>query len=329
MMSAHEDIAAPPQLPIARDIGANLHTVFPTGRDAAAWPLLRQRIEKMLNRYLEPDVRENCINEIEECQLLTYRSISSVIFKYFTSEKKEKIIFIKENNIHKYVDILLQNYPNARFVFQVRDPRDFFASAAERKRWKLRNKFGSTLDALSIWRDDQLGGLRTLKLLGPDRVYFQRYEDLVAMPRPVLEGLCAFLGISFRESMLSFNTRRDVVASATTGGPLENLKRPLMSDNFGKYKDKLSRTKIKIIEAELGDLIQRFGYDRAFPEALSTDRVYHMLPRILAPFEYPFHGWRRAARERLSLSRKTERAAAPLSAPYQQRLTSDRTEPSE
>jgi hypothetical protein len=277
---------------------------------------MKRRIEVILDRHLDLDARQACMEDIERCRELTYRSLSKIIFGCFHTTAKEKFVFIKENNIHSYIDSLLENCPDAKYVFKVRDPRAFYASAKARKKWKLRNKFGSTLDALNVWRDDQLGGLRAMQLPGPERVYFQRYEDHVASPRTVLEGLCAFLGVRFSEAMLTFNTRRDVVASAAEGGPLENLKRPLMSDNFGKYKSTLSRTKVRIIEAELGGLIRRFGYDLDFPEAQATDHRYSMLARLFASFEHPFHGWRRDPHGRNSLPRKAGQSATPLPVPY-------------
>ena len=84
------------------------------------------------------------------------------------------------------------------------------------------NKFGSLSHALEVWRDDQLGGLQVLGLLGPERVYFQRYEDLVSRPREVLEPLCAFLGLGFEEGMLEFHASDEAArrgASSTIRSP--------------------------------------------------------------------------------------------------------------
>jgi hypothetical protein len=49
------------------------------------------------------------------------------------------------------------------------------------------NKFGSVRNALNVWRDDQAGGLAAYGLLGTQRVFLQRYEDLVAnFTRPIM-----------------------------------------------------------------------------------------------------------------------------------------------
>ena len=74
------------------------------------------------------------------------------------------------NNVHQLLFFLVDCFPDARFIFQVRDPRDFLLSCvARRKRW-MGNKFGSIRNAMNVWREDQLGGLTAYGLLGPDRL---------------------------------------------------------------------------------------------------------------------------------------------------------------
>ena len=179
-------------------------------------------------------------------------------------EAHGKHALIKENNVHHLLFFLIDCFPNAKFIFQVRDPRDFLVSAkARRKRW-LGNKFGSVRNALNVWREDQIGGLHALGLLGSDRVFLQRYEDLIGRSEETLASLCAFLGLSFDERMLDFHEAESAQRLAVKGGPRENLGKPLMTENFRKYRKGLSRGQIKIVEAYVGDLMDRFGYPREY-----------------------------------------------------------------
>ena len=66
-------------------------------------------------------------------------------------EARGKHAFIKENNIHQMLFFLVDAFPDAKFIFQVRDPRDFLLSCvARRKRW-LGNKFGSIRNAMNVY----------------------------------------------------------------------------------------------------------------------------------------------------------------------------------
>lgn len=185
---------------------------------------------------------------------------------------------------------LLQTFPEARFVFQVRDPRDYLASAKARGKVWLGNKFGSLRQALSIWREDQLGGLTALALLGSERVHLIRYEDLVADAAQTLGGVCRFLGLPFDPAMLEFHKTQGAAKLAVAGGPRENLARPLMTDNFRKYRKSLSRREIKAVEAYLGNLMQRFGYGLDYPPTLRHSVWHALRPAFMEPFERLING---------------------------------------
>lgn len=116
------------------------------------------------------------------------------------------------------MNFLLLAFSDAKFIYQVRDPRDFLASAkARRKQW-LGNKFGSQRQAMTVWREDQEGGLAALALLGPERVCLLRYEDLVADAQNNLERICKFIGIEFDPAMLSLHEGAEAKKVASTTG---------------------------------------------------------------------------------------------------------------
>ena len=105
--------------------------------------------------------------------------LARFVFQEMAPEARGKHAFIKENNIHQMLFFLVDCFPDAKFIFQVRDPRDFLLSCVARRKRLLGNKFGSIRNAMNVWREDQLGGLMAYGLLGPQRVFLQRYEDLV------------------------------------------------------------------------------------------------------------------------------------------------------
>jgi hypothetical protein len=101
----------------------------------------------------------------------------------------------------------------------------------------------------------------------PQRVFSLCYEELVATPATVLRRLCAFLGIPYREAMLSGHTSVEASRTAQSSSLWENLTRPIMRHNTQKFRQELSEQTIRIIESVSGDCLDELGYERVFVKA--------------------------------------------------------------
>jgi len=122
-------------------------------------------------------------------------------------------------------------------------------------------------------------------VIGPNRVFLQRYEDLVGDFETTVSRLCDFLGLTFEQQMHKFHEADHAQQLAVKGGPRENLSRPLMTENFRKYRKGLSRGQVKIVEAYNGDLMDRFGYPREYT-GLSKPGLFSTLrPQLTEPLE--------------------------------------------
>ncbi len=292
ILGSHSQVSAPPPFHLGRDFIQNHHTMLGLGAAAPAWEKIKRHLVTTVARVHSEEVAANLAtwldtSDADPCKVYRY------VHARLDPKPGAELIFIKENNLHKTMPFILSCFPDAKFIFQVRDPRDYLASAKALKNVWLSNKFGSNRNALTVWREDQIGGLQTLALLGPERVKFQRYEDLVSDPRRVLVSLCEFLGITFEDSMLSFHENQDTAKFARKGTARENLARPLMSSNFGKYRKTLSRGQIKMTEAYLGDLMARFGYALDFGVAAKRSALRMMRQQLLEPIERLMNGEKR------------------------------------
>jgi hypothetical protein len=188
----------------------------------------------------------------------------AIDLKYSVSiSANPSVTVIKENNFHKVAFQILSYFPDAKFIFQVRDPRDYMASCVDRAKEKGidGNKFNSKFRALELWRLDQLAGLHALKHLGPSRVFVQKYEDLIEDPEKVLTKLCSFLDIKYTPSLLNFFESEQTLKLAIPGGPRENLSKPIMKNNKNKYLKVLDADLIRRIELYLAPLMLHFNYE--------------------------------------------------------------------
>ena len=314
MLGAHSQVLSPPPYHFARDVILNLHL----RDDPAGWEVVRQQLLERVRTQGSEEAAAKLRAYLDAYPHAPPRQLAHFVYAGLEPKPGANIVFVKENNLHRLLAFVLECFPMARFVFQVRDPRDYLVSAQARRGFWAGNKFGSLRRALEVWREDQLGGLQVLGLLGRGRVHFQRYEDLVSRPRDVLESLCAFLGLTFEEGMLDFHASEQAARRGASHAARANVARPLMTANFGKYRAALPRRKIRVVESWLGELMDRFGYEREFVSIGRVRKASALWPQWTEPFErllnretepFYFEGQKRFRRRLRGL-------AVPLPRPY-------------
>lgn len=170
--------------------------------------------------------------------------------------------FCKERRLAHYVFELAIEYPDADFIYLHRDPRDVYRSF-------LTVPAGPKHPYLSAkqWVEEQTPAVRAgdMSELG-SRVHRVSYETLVTDPEPTVRSICSFLKLEFVTSMLS--TPAD--ASIRSDNPWwENIRKDIMRDNTGKFREDLSSRSIRIVEERAFRTMQRLDYD---PEVATGPR---------------------------------------------------------
>ena len=155
---------------------------------------------------------------------------------------------------------ILEAFPNARIVHVVRDPRDSTLSwkkarQGPRHAYTLARRWAGYMDTMAEIRANWPG----------EAFYEFRYEDLLANPERECERICDFLGESPDPAMLRFHQSGEGYNTDATN--LENLARPILRSNSGKWATEFSASEIRQIEAVAGGHMAHFGYERAQPEA--------------------------------------------------------------
>jgi len=290
IVGEHPAVYAHPPYHLGRDLLLRLHEVAAGESSSAALQVLKDNALDKVRKYRSEEEALRLADWFNQQTELSPHATARFVFQEMPLEAHGKHAFVKENNVHQLLFFLVDCFPDAKFIFQVRDPRDFLLSAVvRRKRW-LGNKFGSVRNALNVWREDQLGGLTAYGLLGPERVFLQRYEDLVGRFEETVTQLCTFLGLSFDERMHKFHEADSAQRLAVKGGPRENLAKPLMTENFRKYRKGLSRGQVKIVEAYVGDLMDRFGYPREYTGLAKPGLFSAVRPQLTEPLERFING---------------------------------------
>jgi len=155
-----------------------------------------------------------------------------------------------------YAHEIMEDFPEARFVHVLRDPRAVVLS-------RMKAGFGTRLIGPNIerWRRAVEMHDRIASHLGPERYHIVRYEDLGADREQTLRSLCAFLGIDAREEMLEHHERKDRGWSERSTDWLENTLKPVFISSIDKWMRDLTPTQLALIESALRDEINRMGYE--------------------------------------------------------------------
>jgi hypothetical protein len=155
----------------------------------------------------------------------------------------------KSLNTEGHVRRVFREFPDARVIHVLRDPRDRYASQASH-RGASRGGLGAGTD---LWCWSAGRARRNGERYG-DRYSVVRYEDLVAGAAEVIEDLCAFLGEERAPQMMP---------RPGTGAPVDRSEpwpRPINADSVGRYRRDLTAREIASIQRTAGRMMRRFGY---------------------------------------------------------------------
>ena len=114
-----------------------------------------------------------------------------------------------------------------------------------------------------------------------------RYEDLLATPEQELRRICGFLEEEYSPLMLAYHQEyQDTQCDQRNAA---NLRRPVISENAGKWRSQMTQRELRIFESLAGASLDRYGYVRALArphisawESLSCRYLEHAPRRISA-----------------------------------------------
>lgn len=131
-------------------------------------------------------------------------------------------------------------WPNAKFVYLLRDGRDV-ANSAVGMGWA-----GNAYCGADIWIEAETRWSGMRERLGPGAYIEVRFEDLVRNPARTLAALCDFLGVPYSDEMLSYTQ------TSTYGAPDAHL--------ASQWRTRMDATMRDRVEARIGDLLSKRGY---------------------------------------------------------------------
>ncbi len=194
-----------------------------------------------------------------------YPTIIRTIYSQYMLAKKKgdlKMVVDKNNPFAYHFEKLQAIFPQAKFIFLVRDYRGVFLS---RKRKKVFYKSQDPYISGLMWRtiNEKIYNELPEKLL-------VRYEDLVSQPIEVLSKICDFLQIPYEESMLHYQDNLDAMLQQVKEDGTKkmmqfigsSLFKPIDKSLTDTWKTELSPQEIYTLDTVCQPFAQKMGYKR-------------------------------------------------------------------
>jgi hypothetical protein len=171
-------------------------------RASSHWRWITRRVDRQdfTQKLLETDRSE--------------RAFFILLMQLFADKKGKPIMGEKTPAHFRYVETLLNWFPEGKIIHMMRDPRGIFVSEWRRrqkeaqsfpyqqlKRLPFLMKLVILLQTTITWREGARRCLENQKRY-PLNYYTQRFEDLVSDPARQVQEMCAFIGVPFQPSML-------------------------------------------------------------------------------------------------------------------------------
>lgn len=217
-----------------RDRARILQTISES-KDGIIWDVDPSKV------YIQPTMAYGALLEAVFEQYCASRSLQMPLFWVDHTPKN-----IRESSL------LLDMWPNAKFVHLVRDGRGVAASVMPLD-WGPNNAF----DAGRWWLAELSFGLALELMLGRDRCLRVHFEDYLQRPMYVLNEIAEWAGLGEMDSM---SVMGDFQVPEYTKIQHSLVGHPPQADRAGAWRDSLSIREVSIFESVAGGMLNTLHY---------------------------------------------------------------------
>lgn len=288
LLNAHSHVAIPNELSYFSSVPESwLESWKEIPASASEYrQVIRQKLfRKDIFNGCDIDPERTLDRMIESADSLDLSAPYRIILEAY-AEAEEKSRWGEKTPTNLFVcDVLIQMFPDCKFIHLVRDPRAVVRSA---------NNFpelpNDTVINATNWLHFMKKGYQLLVDNVPsDQRRTIRYEDLTSDPETVATDICTFIDEPFDSSMLNFyQEAREYMPSAIDylGGD-RKVTRPIYTDKQDRWRTELSHDEIGIVERICGEFMTTFGYT---PTGARIQ--WRQLPDYILKYEYSlFKRW--------------------------------------
>jgi len=276
LLNGHKNICGPSAKHIINPVARNLFRYGDISKQNN-WNELLIDIHRLININFSIWKKSFSMDDLKN--LAPKGDIVSLIKNIFLEEAKandKQHVFIKENQLYEFLPFLLLNFPEAKYIYMVRDPRDMALS------WKKSaDHLGGVVKAANQWKKDQQNFLKNYRELAMrGQAYFVKYEDLIGDSDKYIKEIIDFLGLPYDENIKNFYQDELTQKNATMQTTWNNLSKEIIKDNKKKYLRELTKEEIQFIEKICYFEMMHLGYK---PENIK-DKLDIITPEMIEEF---------------------------------------------
>lgn len=183
-----------------------------------------------------------------QCSSFTAAGVFDALMRVRTgaSEESSVIWADKSPSYINHLDLIKQNFPNARFLHIVRDARDQANSC--HKAWRKQH-----VRTAQRWVDGNSRAKQSDVATTTDYMLIH-YEEVIGHTENVLLKCCEFLSLPYEEGML---TKATLIEGRGDAKGYQGVK----ADNANKFREEMNPKLLLQIERVAGDLLRQYGYE--------------------------------------------------------------------
>lgn len=325
MLNAHPNISAPPAAQLPRLLTAYRPYYGDLTADANMRRMIRDAVAINKSHPEQIDIKASTEEIFDALPERSVWGLISTLYSLNAAEQHKTAWASKDNFLFDYAFDIVHTLPEARFIYLFRDGRDYACS--------MRKVGLSSLHIYHIarqWQTEQFACLQAYYAFKQNgRAHLVRYEDLITTPETVLRALCRFLDEPFHEEMLNYHGSGSAKKMSSQSAFWENLSKPVLKDNFAKFKRELTPSQIALFESVAGRELTVLGYPRITNEPVREPtlllRLWYGMQNGIAKYlrlrnlnrREPWRKPRTAVMKGILTDLKSNPAAAPIIEPIE------------
>ena len=205
--------------------------------------------------FLQNFNKENLKHDLQRVVgTISYSELCRYIYFSLAKQRgKNNAVMVGDKNPHYalFLPELIQLFPDAKFIYLVRDYRDNIVSYKN-----MHFDMNSTAALAYRWLFFNKKVLEQIKK-NTNKFYTIRYEDLIIDTTNKLKELCLFLDIDYDKKILDFYKHSPIENSLSWH---KNLNNPLNADNIHKWKKQMNPVDIQKADYICGELGKELRY---------------------------------------------------------------------
>jgi hypothetical protein len=274
ILDSHPEVCGPSPSHIMRGMVPNLYRYGDLSLESHWNTLVEDAAELLKNKigFWESDVDADILKE--NLSPGSFAALFRFVYEREAAAQGKRRLFVKENHAYSFAGFTLSHFPESRYVWMVRDPRDMALT------WKeAGSAYGEVKTGTEVWRKDQRESLRLRACLADqDRMLMIQFEDLLSHTEETVHTVCRFLQLPYDTAMLDFHERPNTDINSKRLTSWKDLNKPIIKNNFNLFRKRLSEAEIRYIEAYCRDEMQALGYQFEYDGSGDSSQLEKNLP---------------------------------------------------